>query len=288
MNGNIDDVDAFSQSFNSVILDTADKITPTSKSPMPKWMSDSTMLAISSKKNVQRSHGDSSTQYKITKTEVKKLVKKDKINKINDDLDGFSDLPSGKQFFPAMKKLKTNRKNISWALKDKNGKLLTSKEDILERWATFYEELYDDQTTCHPIDVSHSEPPIPRIIKREIQAALKKLKSGKSPGIDKVHYEFLKAGGPILINILEKFCNAVERPLKKTTQINYIIDYNFHYSEWKYNGDYFRAIFFKIVTIATIQNSDMLKIEFSGSVNSMLVCVLNQEKFQKYLWSALD
>ena len=36
MNSTIDDVDAFSQSFNSAILDTADKITPPSKSPMPK------------------------------------------------------------------------------------------------------------------------------------------------------------------------------------------------------------------------------------------------------------
>ena len=209
MNSLIDDVDVFSQSFNSAILDTADKIIPPAKSPMPKWMSNSTVLAISNKKDVRRSHGDSSIQYKVAKAEVKKLVKKDKINKINDDLDGFSDLPSDKQFFLAMKKLKTNRKNISWAIKDKNGKLLTSKEEILERWATFYEELYEDNTTCHPIDIGPSVSPIPRIIKREIQAALKKLKSGKSPGIDKIYSEFLKAGGPILVNILEKFFNAI-------------------------------------------------------------------------------
>ena len=82
MNSTIDDVDAFSQSFNSAILDTADKITPPSKSPMPKWMSDSTVLAISKKKDVRCSHGDSSTQYKIAKAEAKKLVKMDKINKI--------------------------------------------------------------------------------------------------------------------------------------------------------------------------------------------------------------
>ena len=46
-----------------------------------------------------------------------------------------------KQFFLAMKKLKTTKRNISWTIKDKNGNILTSKDEILERWALFYEEL---------------------------------------------------------------------------------------------------------------------------------------------------
>ena len=50
-----------------------------------------------------------------------------------------------------MKKLKTRKRNISWGIKDKNGKILTSREEILERWATFYEELYDDPNTCAPL-----------------------------------------------------------------------------------------------------------------------------------------
>ena len=83
---------------------------------------------------------------------------------MNDDLDKFSNLPSDKQFFIAMKKLKTNRRNISWGIKDKNGKLLTSKEEILERWAIFYEDLYADPSVCQPIDIDASEPSIPRIM----------------------------------------------------------------------------------------------------------------------------
>ena len=128
---------------------------------------------------------------------------------MNDDLDEFLDLPSDHQFFVAMKKLKTNRKNISWAIKDKDGKLLTSKEDILERWAAFYEELYADSTNCHPIHVDPGEPANPPMMTSEIEGALVKLKCGKSPGIDQVYSEFLKAGGPILITVFQKFFNAI-------------------------------------------------------------------------------
>ena len=89
----------------------------------------------------------------MAKAESKKLVKRDKINKLNDDLDELSNLPPDKQFFLAMKKLKAKKRDISWGIKDKNGKILTSKEEILERWANFYEELYADPNSCEPISV---------------------------------------------------------------------------------------------------------------------------------------
>ena len=98
---------------------------------------------------------------KLLKQKLKKLVNRDKINNLNDELDELSNLQPDKQFFLAMKKLKTTRRNISWGIKDKNGEILTSKDDILERWALFYEELYNDPTThCeltrnYPFHLSH-------------------------------------------------------------------------------------------------------------------------------------
>ena len=136
------------------------------------------------------------------------LVKKDKINNLNDDLDQFLSLSSDKQFYLAVKKLKTNRKNISWAIKDKNGELLTSREEVHDRWTEFYEDLYADDTPCEPLNVDNKQA-IPPIMKSEIETSIKKLKSGKSPGADQICSEFLKAGGPMLVNILEKFFNAI-------------------------------------------------------------------------------
>ena len=116
------DVDDFSEAVNTEILVTADKITPPVKSPAPQWMQPDTRKAIENKKDVRKKHGDTSSQYKIAKAETKKLVKRDKINQLNDDLDEISNLPPDKQFFLAMKKLKTHKRNISWGIKDKNGK----------------------------------------------------------------------------------------------------------------------------------------------------------------------
>ena len=202
------EVEDFSNAVNSHIIETAKKITPPVKDPLPKWMHTDTLIAINSKKTIRQKYGDSSIQYKVAKAETKKLVKRDKINNLNDELDELSDLPPDKQFFLAMKKLKTTRRNISWTIKDKNGKILTSKDEILERWALFYEELYNDPITCNPIP-TEGELPIPSITRSEIDTAIKKLSSGKSPGIDRIHSEFLKSGGDTLVKILHTLFNRI-------------------------------------------------------------------------------
>ena len=40
-----------------------------------------------------------------------------------------------------MRKLKGKPKNISWGIEDNDSTILTNKDDILERWAKFYEDI---------------------------------------------------------------------------------------------------------------------------------------------------
>ena len=68
-------------------------------------MQTDTMTAINNKKAIRQKYGDSSIQYKVAKAETKKLVKRDKTNNLNNELDELSNLPPDKQFFLAMKKL---------------------------------------------------------------------------------------------------------------------------------------------------------------------------------------
>ena len=202
------EVEEFSNAINNHIIETAEKIIPPVREPLPNWMQTDTMTAINNKKAIRQKYGDSSIQYKVAKAETKKLVKRDKINNLNDELDELSNLPPDKQFFLAMKKLKTTRRNISWGIKDKNGEILTSKDDILERWALFYEELYNDPTTCDSLPTDE-ELPIPSITPSEIETAINRLSSGKSPGIDRIHSEFLKSGGDVMVNILHILFNRI-------------------------------------------------------------------------------
>ena len=72
-------------------------------------------------------------------------------------------------------------------------KILTNKTEILEQWATFYEELYSDNSSSVP--VNDSDEKLPHILKSEIRTNIKELKTGKSPGLDNIYSEYVKAGG---------------------------------------------------------------------------------------------
>ena len=117
-------------------------------------------------------------------------------------------LPPHKQYYAAIKKLKTKPKNINWGIKDKDGKILTKKEDILKRWADFYENLYHDTPVATYIDDAN-EDEIPPILRIEVETAINNMKNSKSPGLDNIHTEYLKAGGDPLIDALLMLFNRI-------------------------------------------------------------------------------
>ena len=128
-------------------------------------MSDPTKRAIDEKHKIRKKNGAKSREYKIAKAESKKLVKNDRLNQVEKDIGTISNLPPHKQYYAAIKRLKSKPKDISWGIKTKDGTILTDKESILERWAEFYEDLYkDDPSTYLEPDYSEEEaiPPILR------------------------------------------------------------------------------------------------------------------------------
>ena len=185
----------------------ANNLTKTKKESTT-WLTDNTKRAIENKHNIRKTFGSNSSEYKIAKAETKKAVKKDKLKFTEQELDLLSKAPPHKQYYAAVRKLKTKQSTISWSIKDKNGKILTNKKQILERWAKFYEELYSDNTPDFNVDDS-SEDKIPSILKSEISYAITNLKIRKSPGLDNIYSEYLKAGGDPLINTLQILFNKI-------------------------------------------------------------------------------
>ena len=196
------------QDISSAIKDTIPKTLVPNVQIYPTWMSQETQTAIKNKHQIRKEVGASSIQYRVAKAESKKLVKKDRMKQIEQDVDSLSTLPPHKQYYAAIKKLKAKTRNISWGIKDHDGNLLTNKDNIIERWAKFYEELYFDDSTAASIDdVSYD--PIPPILKTEVEHAIKNLKTGKSPGLDNICSEYLKAGGEPLVNVLLHLFNCI-------------------------------------------------------------------------------
>ena len=117
------------------------------------------------------------------------MVKKDRLNHVDKEIDNISTLPPQMQYYAALKKLKSKAKNISWDIQDKDGEILTDKQKILERWAKFYEELYKGDP-CNVMIGDSDEDEITSILKSEVENAISELKTGKSPGLDGVYSEY--------------------------------------------------------------------------------------------------
>ena len=86
----------------------------------------------------------------------------------------------------------THRLNV---LKDEDGNILTEEEEIKARWKQYCENLCaskeentsedNDLTSEHNVDE-------PDILMCEMEQAIKRLRNGKSPGIDNIQAELLK------------------------------------------------------------------------------------------------
>jgi hypothetical protein len=200
------DIEDFSENIISEIISTAKTVIPPKRERHPEWMSNATKTAIENKKVVRNKYGDNSAEYKIAKAETKKLVKKDKLSKLERDCDELSKLPPNQQFYLAMKELKYKKRSISWGIEGKDGDVLTNKDDILERWASFYEDLYADEP---PIIQTKSKLNIPPITLAEVDESVDRLKTGKSTGLDNICAEFLQCGGPATTKVLLKLFNSI-------------------------------------------------------------------------------
>ncbi len=76
-------------------------------------------------------------------------------------------------------------------IKDKNGKMLQDKVEVKKRWTEYCSGLYTDRgnsdtiiTELDQITPPPNEDEMHYILYKEVAKAVKRLKKGKSPGID--------------------------------------------------------------------------------------------------------
>ena len=78
------------------------------------------------------------------------------------------------------------------------GKCLTEEHDILNTWTEYCSYLYNYETDGDPIvlDCPHiPDEEYHRILREEVEAAVKALKMGKSAGVDNIPADLVHAGG---------------------------------------------------------------------------------------------
>ena len=91
-------------------------------------------------------------------------------------------------------------------MQDKNGNCLTETQDILKGWTEYCAELYSHTVEGDPevlIVPAVTNTDNYLILREEVEAAVKLLKKGKSPGIDNILGELVQAGGDAVISALQ-------------------------------------------------------------------------------------
>ena len=94
-------------------------------------------------------------------------------------------------------------------IKDKDGKILTDGEQVLNRWKTHTENMYSqpaDQSDRRRLLHRTDDEPTPLVKVRE---AIKKLKNQKSPGCDGIPAKLWKATGESGIRLMHRICNMI-------------------------------------------------------------------------------
>jgi hypothetical protein len=115
------------------------------------------------------------------------------------DRRGRSDLMYAKVHELTKKDAKSSRTAV---IKDNNGKLLTEKEDVMNRWKEYIEILYDKDGKPTEEDIQlEQEDQIqedykgPEILKSEIEKAIDEMKNNKAEGVDGIPAELWKELG---------------------------------------------------------------------------------------------
>ena len=105
-------------------------------------------------------------------------------------------------------------------IKDKDGKLLTDSEQVLNRWKTHTANMYnkpEDQSDRRRLLHRRTEDkPTPLV--KEVWEAIKKLKNQKSPGCDGIPAELWKATGQSGIRLMHMICNMIWRTRQSPTE----------------------------------------------------------------------
>lgn len=136
-----------------------------------------------------------------------------------------------KLFYKVLKNARKEKPNIIRQVKGKNNQILTSENEIMERWKEyFYELLNKDTSTSVANQVAEfstesiiDEEMEDAITNEELTMAIKECKRGKSAGNDKITSEMLKnlgkEGEEMLTNIFNKIWNEGHVPQDWTTGI---------------------------------------------------------------------
>ena len=149
--------------------------------------------------------------YRKANRDVKNEVRKFKQNKLKETINSLEDdyqKNNSHNLFRTVRDLENRPRKPLNIIQDKNGVKRFDINEILKCWETHFQAHlnkkfpHDEAATSSIPDPTDDEGDFPDFSLEEVQNAIKKMKNGKSPGIDQITAEVLKAGGDTMAEML--------------------------------------------------------------------------------------
>jgi len=151
-----------------------------------QWVQDPSQSIVDNMNKVRRevSRHFRNKKKAYLRATIEELETNNKIQNIRDLYRGISDFKKGYQ----------PRSNI---VKDEKGYLVADSHGIVVRWRKYFSQLFNVHGVkdVGQAEIHTTEPVVPEPSASEFELAIVKLKSHKSPGIDEIPAELIKAGG---------------------------------------------------------------------------------------------
>ncbi|CAF3677816.1 unnamed protein product [Rotaria socialis] len=193
-------------------------ITTTKRAKNP-WISEQTLNLADEKRRVKQIKSISTQNAKLYKdlcNRVRKSARQDKEKWIRDKCDEIEkglNVGNTRQAYSLIKTLKKKFVPRTTAIKNEDGTMAQSKDNVKERWTQYCSDLYKDDGGGDEIvreleNISPSyQDDSQDILYSEVNQAIQTLKSNKSPGSDGITAEMIQAGGEQLIHQIHALCN---------------------------------------------------------------------------------
>ena len=212
-------VDELADSFKEVVLDTAEKVLGRQRKKIQPWVSDEILDLCDERralKGEKHSSPAAAELYRRANRQVRKKMteaKEEWIARQCDAIEKGMEQGNSKQAYDTLKKLTKTQQNRTTVIENNEGMLLTESTAVLKRWTEYSEELYNyplqpDTSLLNTGTAAQASEPLP-VLKEEVEQAVRKLKGGKSPGVDNIPAELLKHGGVESTKVLTTLCQKI-------------------------------------------------------------------------------
>ena len=210
------------QRLNEILQQAVREVLPTSCKPNKPWITEHTLQLAKKKREMKQRRlesADREKEYRQHCNVVRTAARSDKEKWLQEkcrDIEKLAGDNRSREAYKLIKQINRSWKPKQSAIKDKNGKMLQEKKEVKKRWTEYCSGLYTDSGNSDTViaELDQISPPpnddeMHDILHEEVEAAVKRLKKNKSPGIDDITGEMIQAGGDRVTDELHEICNQI-------------------------------------------------------------------------------